>query len=72
MSFIVMTPDFYQYQIITQFPFQVGGWIAFLRGDAGKAVRKQNDVSCCSDSRLRETIERKLKLPLLPLPLPLL
>lgn len=55
MSFVVLTPDSYQYQIITLFHFQVGGQIAFLQGDAGQDGWKCDDVRRCSDSRLRET-----------------
>lgn len=61
-----MTPYFYQYQIITLFHFQVGGWIAFLRGDAGQAgsSRMMRGVVVIPD-RVRQV--DTFKLPLLPL-----
>lgn len=55
MSSTVMTPDFYQYQIITLFPFQAGGYVAFLHSDAAQAGWKHGDARCRSDCRSRET-----------------
>lgn len=55
MSSSFITADFYQYQIITLLRFQTGGRATFLRGDAGQAISKQTNVSCCSGSTSRET-----------------
>lgn len=67
MSFLFVTADFYQYQIILLLRFQAGGRAAFFRGDAGQPASEQTNVSRCSGSAWPETqTPRPPALPVTP------